>query len=173
METQETATPQSTVVDDSGFLATPPGDSTPQTEQVESTPPKKRGPGRPRKDGTSGAPAKETPGAAKAAPNKPQKRGEKMSAEKRGILGKQLVGLHVMASHMTGLPELQITPQEGDILADGIAAVAEEYGLSLDGKTGAALSLLGACAMIYAPRFFAVQSRMRAQAAQDAVIVNQ
>lgn len=159
--TDELHTPETPTLGADGFLQSTAGDSG-STETVASEPPKKRGPGRPRKDGaSSGAPPTERPGAAKTAPNKPQKRGEKMTQEKITLLGKQLVGLHIMAARMSGIPELEIHAPEGEILAHGIAAVAEEYGLSLDGKTGAALSLLGACAMIYAPRFIQVQQRIR------------
>lgn len=145
-----------------GFLTAPAGDAPAGADSVSVEPPQRRGPGRPRKDASaSAAPKTEKPGAPKSASAKPQKRGEKMTQEKLGLLGKQLVGLHIMAARMSGIPELEISPPEGDILANGIAAVAEEYGLSLDGKTGAALSLLGACAMIYAPRFIMVQQRVR------------
>lgn len=152
----ENALHNTPAVGDDGFLKVDPAAESPPV----SEPPKKRGPGRPRKDGsTLNA---EVPGAAKPSSAKPQKRGPKMSSDQLAVLSRQLVGLHIMAASMSGIGELQITPDEGTILASGISAVAEEYGLSLDGKTGAALQLFGACAMIYAPRFIHFQSRVRA-----------
>ena len=53
------------------------------------------------------------------------------------------------------------------MLADGIAAVSREYGLSMDGKTGAALQLIAAAAIVYAPRFKAINNRAM-QAANQA-----
>lgn len=79
--------------------------------------------------------------------------------ELRAQLAKQLVGLHLIVAHATGLPELQISEPEGVALADALSAVAREYGLSFSGKTGAALQLFAALAMIYAPRAMAIQKR--------------
>lgn len=144
-------------VDGDGFLQPNPG-----TEEAPiSEPPKKRR-GRPPKNPNMTA---ESPGAApKAAQTKPGKRGPKMSQEQMGILARQLSGLHMAAAMVTKIGELRIGDDEAKMLASGIADVCEEYGLSLDGKTGAAVTLLGTAAMIYVPRFFAIQARVRQQA---------
>jgi hypothetical protein len=127
-------------------------------ETVEIQPPQRRGPGRPRKDGSSPpGPKTEKPGAPKAATEKPGKRSAKMSAEATANLAKQIQGMHAMAAMMTGIGIFQINDMEASLLANGISAVAEEYGLALDGKTGAALQLFGAAAMVYAPRILAIQ----------------
>jgi len=78
-------------------------------------------------------------------------------------LGKQIKGLHAMAAIVTGIPELMIDEQEGELLANALNAVAEEYGLSISGKTGAAIQLFGACAMIYAPRLLLLKKRIDQQ----------
>jgi len=74
-------------------------------------------------------------------------------------LAKHIQGLHVMVAMITGFGELQISDQESLMLAKGVSAVAEEYGLSLDGKTGAAMQLFGAAALIYVPRALMIKSR--------------
>lgn len=127
--------------------------------------PVRRKRGRPRKDGTSGAPVSpavsipqgsDTP---KAKPGRKPKKVSISDADKTA-LGKQIVGLHLIASMTFGIPELVIQEQEGELLASAIVNVAEEYGLSLAGKTGAAIQLVGTAAMIYLPRYFAMQTRV-------------
>jgi len=41
--------------------------------------------------------------------------------------------------------------------------VCDQYSLSVDGKTGAAIQLLAAAAMIYAPRAFMIKRRLEEQ----------
>lgn len=146
------------MAEENALPTTETGASEVASETLNVSPPQKRGPGRPRRDGsTPPGPKAETPGAAKKAEAKPQKRGAKMSAEAVGTLAKQIQGMHVMAAMMTGIGILQISEAESSLLAGGLSAVAEEYGLALDGKTGAALQLFGAAAMVYAPRIIAIQ----------------
>lgn len=146
-----------------GVGTTPPGAPAEASVQ-ETTPPLKRGPGRPKGSGTKAPPGvqAERVGASKAPPEKPGKRGAKMSAEAVSTLAKQIQGMHAMAAMMTGIPILAISVEESQLLAGGISAVAEEYGLELDGKTGAALQLFGAAAMVYAPRILQIQAAKRA-----------
>lgn len=74
-------------------------------------------------------------------------------------MARQICGLHQMASMVTGLPELVISEQEGFMLAKGVDAMAEEYGLALSGKTGAAIQLFGAAALVYLPRMLLIKAR--------------
>lgn len=103
---------------------------------------------------------------APAASKKASANRKKISRDDVGALANQLVGIHTVAAMATGVQEIAISDKEGLALANGIIAVCEEYGLSISGKTGAALQLLGAAAMIYGPRVFAVKMRMDKQAAQ-------
>lgn len=129
--------------------------------------PVRRKRGRPRKDATNvGAPVPPNitpvPEGSDKPKNKPGRKPKKVvvtEAEKTA-LGKQIVGLHLIASMTFGIPELVIQETEGEMLASAIVNVAEEYGLSLGGKTGAAIQLVGTAAMIYLPRYFAMQSRV-------------
>jgi hypothetical protein len=91
------------------------------------------------------------------------------SDESKNKLAVQLMGIHHIAAHATGLPELQINEKEAVMLAESIATLAAEYDLSLSGKTGAALQLMGVAAVIYYPRFKAVQQRAREQ---NATVIN-
>ncbi len=87
----------------------------------------------------------------------------KRKTSKSVIDGKQIAGLHAVAAHLTGMPELIISEAEGELLAGGIQAVAEEYGLELSGKAGAAIQLLSAAAIVYLPRLAAIATKKAAQ----------
>lgn len=78
-------------------------------------------------------------------------------------LAHQIVGLHALAAMATGLQELVISETEGSMLANGLNAVAQEYGLSFTGKTGAAIQLFGALGMVYVPRLFMIKQRMESE----------
>lgn len=108
----------------------------------------------------------EIPGKAPAA-SKPRK-----TAKGKGVdteaLAQQLVGVHQIVAMVSGIPEVQINEQEASHLAKGITAVCEVYDLSLDGKTGAALQLVAAAAMIYGPRIWAFTARVKSERAQSA-----
>lgn len=127
-------------------VETPPVDD--DTAQTTSEAPKSRGRGRPPGSGT------------KSTAEKPKKSAGK-KAEDIDAFAKQLQGIHVMIAMVSGVKEMAIDAQEAKMLANGINAVAEEYGLEMDGKTGAAFQLLGAAALIYGPRALAVNARVR------------
>ena len=82
------------------------------------------------------------------------------------VLARSLLGIHQVAAMITRIPEAQLSEQEGQLLAEAVVAVCEEYGLSIDGKTGAAMQLFGAAAMIYAPRVFAYKMRIAQETVQ-------
>lgn len=106
-----------------------------------------------------------TPASAPAAkPARKSKASQAVTAEK---LGNQLVGLHALVAALTGLPEAQLNPAEGEQLGGAILAICEEYDLKVDGKTGAFLQLGAAMAMIYGPRYFGFKFRI-AQERQNA-----
>lgn len=147
------------------FDATPPDDQQgpPETQVPESEPPKRRR-GRPPKNPQLNQETV-TPGA-KAKPGPKPKKAAAYGADEIGIMGRQLVGVHQIVAMVTGIPEFVIQEQEGAILAQSIANVANEYGLEIDGKTGASIQLFMTVAMIYGPRF--LQFRARAKQAQQA-----
>lgn len=139
-------------------------------EVTDEKPPQRRR-GRPRKNpelttesvgASSGGSAGRRPG-----------RTSKAQQDKITDLAHQLVGVHTIVAMVTGIPEMAIQPQEAESLARGITAVCDEYGLSVDGKTGAALQLVAAAAMVYGPRAYAIYARgkatekARAQAAPE------
>lgn len=126
--------------DNDDALDTPPTVTPDEPEIVE---PKSRGRGRPPKNATTA----------------PKRTAAKKAADAKA-LGKQIVGIHILASMATGLPELAINDDEGERLADAIQAVADEYGLNFSGKTGAAIQLFAAAGMVYAPRFIRIKMRM-------------
>lgn len=106
-----------------------------------------------------GVPGAET-GGAKRGP-KPKAKGSDPST-----LAKSLVGIHQLAAMVTQIPEAQLSEGEAQALAEAVIAVCNEYGLSIDGKTGAAMQLFGACAMVYGPRVFSFRMRMAQQRVQ-------
>lgn len=124
-----------------------------QPEQI--TPPKKRR-GRPPKNPI---PENAIDGEAKPINEKPKRR-SKIDAS---AVAKQIQGLHMLAAHATGLSELQISEGESVLLADAVVNMSSEYGLELSGKTGAALQLFAACAMVYLPRFSVINAKMKAK----------
>lgn len=126
-------------------------------QQVEVTPvtepPRRRG--RPPKNPVLEA---ETPGAVSAkSASAPKKRAAKIDGD---LLAKQLVGIHMMAATMSGIPECGISEDEGKLMATAITGVASHYNLDLDGKTGAFIQLMGVAAMIYLPRFAHFRNRV-------------
>lgn len=129
---------------------------------AENTPPKKRR-GRPPGSGKKTAEEIEAGKEGVNKTEKPAKRKSSTNAEQRSIMARQLVGIHKLAAMATGLPELLITDDEGTLLAHAVANVCDEYGLSVDGKTGATLQLLGTAAMIYGPRALHVMQRAQAE----------
>lgn len=97
------------------------------------------------------------------------KRGPKPKGNKTSdpaVLARSLVGIHQLGAMLLQIQELVITEDEGKGLADAVTAVCEEYGLAIDGKTGAAMQLFGACAMIYGPRYFHFKMRLAHERAQ-------
>jgi len=132
-------------------------------------PPVKRGPGRPPKSAGTAKDAdallfgaidgKGKPEDAKGKPGRPKGTGGKKAMDPVG-LAKQLVGIHQLAAMFTGMGELQLQQEEAQGLADAVVNVCAEYDLNIDGKTGAAVQLFAACAMIYAPRVLQIKFRL-------------
>lgn len=143
---------------------TPP-EGKPPVDAPDSTPPKAKR-GRPSNAEMAlresvGAAGGKSEGATGGAKRGPKPKGKTSDA---GTLAKSLVGIHALASMVTGIPEAQLSEAEGEALAAGVIAVCDEYGFSIDGKTGAAMQLFGACAMIYGPRVFMFKARQAKEA---------
>lgn len=154
----------------------------PQAETDPSlvSPPVRRGPGRPpgsrnKLNGSEPETAADPGGfgTIKRGPGRPRKSAPAFDVS---AMAEQIKGLHLIAAMATNIPELVLDDKSAQMLAQGIGAVTKEYGLDLSGKTGAALQLFGAAAIIYVPRFIAMKKRVIAtQQAMDsaaAEIVN-
>lgn len=76
-------------------------------------------------------------------------------------LAKQIQGLHFIAAKMSGFAELIVDERESLMLAESIVNIAREYDLAMSGKTGAMIQLLGVSAIIYLPRFVAINERKK------------
>lgn len=93
------------------------------------------------------------------------KRGKKSAAmdiltpESIANLAKQIEGLHILGAQISGIPEIMLSSADSQALATSVLAVCSQYDLSIDGKTGALLQLLGTVSIIYVPRFFAFKKR--------------
>lgn len=127
------------------------GEEIPETE-----PPKKRR-GRPRK--TESQNETEIPPDDK--PKRKYAKRKKFDEEDKSNLARQLVGIHQMIAITGGLPEMIISDTEAIMMANALTSVASEYNLSLSGKTGAMIQLLGTAAFIYVPRMSAINRRKR------------
>lgn len=140
------------------------------TEEVaQPEPVKRRGPGRPPK--SEGPAPFETIGEEKPKAA-PAKRGPKPGSRNTkkndpAELAKQIAGIHVMASLMTGIGELQLAEEEALNLARAVIGVSEQYNLAIDGKTGAAIQLIAACAMVYGPRALMIRRRLQHEKGQE------
>jgi hypothetical protein len=106
-------------------------------------------------------------------------------------LAKQLRGIHSLAANIIPIrmPDgsggskllLELSDTEATQLATAISGIAKEYDLAIDGKTGAAIQLFAAAAMIYGPRIYVIQKirtshqqqqrQQTAEAAPDATVV--
>lgn len=98
--------------------------------------------------------------AAKRGPGRPKKN-PGMSGDELMGLSRQIMGLHMIAAQATGIAELQINETEAGMLATSIDRVSQEYGLSMSGKTGAMLQLLGTAAIIYMPRLGVINAKIK------------
>jgi hypothetical protein len=61
------------------------------------------------------------------------------------------------------MPELAISLEEGNALAESINTVCKEYNLIVDSKTAALIGLVTTAGMIYVPRFGAAINRIKTE----------
>ncbi len=141
-------------------------------EQIVTETPKRRG--RPPKV-REAAPTQEVPHAIPDETPTAEKarRGRKPRAKKEpidtNVLARQLMGVHLIAAKVAKMPELAIDAEESELLAKGIAGVLVEYDIPMSGKTAAWLGLLGAAAMVYAPRAVVIAEKKREASNPQAV----
>jgi hypothetical protein len=139
----------------------PPPDTNGATET-----PKRRGRGRGR------PPLEEQPIGADGEPQKVKKpRRKKASPIDTVKFAKQLQGMHVMVALATGIAEMQLSDTESVMLAESLAAVSSEYGVSMSGKLAATLQLFGVAAIIYLPRMSAIDAKIKAKKRNTPVTV--
>lgn len=140
-----------------------------ETPPQDDAPPVRRRRGRPPKN-PDALGNKETPTGTAPKRGRPAKTDKKVySVDEIALMGKQLTGIHIMVAQIAQLPEMQISEQEGVLLAQSIINVADQYDLAIDGKTGAALQLAMTAAMIYGPRAMAIRSRAKQAQANNTV----
>jgi len=170
---EEGANTNSTANDDSVLPADEPAplslnnDAPPDAET-------RRKPGRPKGSGANNAEAllqRKVEDAGGETNNKPgpkpkPKNGKKANSMDATNLAKQLAGIHMIAAMFTKTPELQLTEPEALNLSNAIVGVCDEYDLNIDGKTGAAIQLLAACAVTYGPRAFQINWRRAKERAE-------
>ena len=138
-----------------------------QEPKQETAPPKRRG----RPPGVKNAPKPPMEekqieaGSATQQPKRgrPRKNSEEFSESSKIGLSKQVQGIHMMAAQLSGFQELAISEAESLMLADAIINTSHEYGLSLSGKTGALLQLVGTAAIIYIPRFSIINQKIKVE----------
>lgn len=154
-----------------GDSVTPPPATAPEAGTV---PPKRRG--RPPGSGKK-SPLDEKPVESTSAGDTGPKRGRPRKApeydgESRARFAKQVAGIHMMAAHLTGFGELQISDAESVMLGDAIINMSLEYGLAMSGKTGAALQLLAAASVIYIPRLMVIDKKISESKRASEVVIN-
>lgn len=129
---------------------------------TEPAPKRKRG--RPAKNASAVPPAENLSPDEKPARIRRARKGDNAK------LAQQLMGLHKMVAMLPGMEVFEIQPEEATILADGMQAVADEYDVVMSGKTGAAIQLFAAAAMVYTPRVIVltkIKKQNRAQLQQQ------
>ena len=85
------------------------------------------------------------------------------TADSLSLNGETVAGLnHVLAALMK-MPELAISLEEGNALAESINTVCKEYNLIVDSKTAALIGLVTTAGMIYVPRFGAAIKRIKSE----------
>jgi hypothetical protein len=155
--------------------ATPPietGAATPDPTQTTQQP--RKGRGRPFGSRSKIPPLEEVKVSPDGEPPQDSAQPRKRRAKSVDIeqLAKQLKGIHELASNLLpikmpdGKMLLALSDTEATQLANAISGVAKEYDLALDGKTGAAIQLFAAVAMIYGPRVYVIQKIRMAQRSQ-------
>ena len=86
--------------------------------------------------------------------------------------GETVTGLnHVLAS-LLKMPELAISLEEGNALAESINTVCKEYNLIVDSKTAALIGLITTAGMVYVPRFGAAIKRIKSERIKQAENLN-
>lgn len=99
----------------------------------------------------------ETPGTGKKRGRRP---GTSAGASLDGI-AEMLVGVHSLLSFLTTFPDLAIDKDEGLILAKGIAGIAEQYKVKIDGKASAFMGFIYAIAVVYGPRAILISKQIK------------
>ena len=100
------------------------------------------------------------------------KKVDTFSAEAKERMARQVQGIHMMAAQLSGFGEFQISEPEAVMLSDAIINTSNEYGLSLSGKTGALIQLIGTAAIIYLPRFAVINAKIKAKKANQSVTID-
>lgn len=79
-----------------------------------------------------------------------------------GLLSKTLYAVHLGIAGVSQVPECKITEQEADSLAECFGRLQEAYGVNVDPRTAALVSLGSTMAAIYGPRYVIYQMRTNA-----------
>jgi hypothetical protein len=105
---------------------------------------------------------------AKRGPGRPAGASKKKAAPIDPVgLSQQVMGVHLMIAQLTGIPEFAINEMEASMLGASIAAVCDEYDLSLNGKTGVFIQLLATASIIYIPRVPKIRERLHSMRAPN------
>ncbi|MHB1222235.1 MAG: hypothetical protein ACYC0J_09595 [Gammaproteobacteria bacterium] len=115
--------------------------------------------GRPRKGAPLGVEEEVIPEKTKRTYNKRAKSGGGFSEAAINQLAKQIEGIHLVGSMVTGIPELALDAESAKALSVAVVGVCQQYDLEISGKTGATIQLIGTAAVIYLPRYFAFRQR--------------
>jgi len=106
------------------------------------------------------------PGKADAKPSKPRAKINTVA------LAKKLQAWHQFAALAAHIPELALDEDDSVLLASELVAAMDEFGVTINGRVAALLSLAGAVGIIYYPKAVLVQRRLEAMRGQSARVVN-
>ena len=144
------------------------------TETVEPTP-RRRG----RPPGSRNKPREA--GQAQSAPNAeaPRRRKRKPKPEDIEFATRRLMGLHSIMASFTGVPELNLSQIEAEMLAKAGLEVQREFDIEVGGKWVVLASFISVAGMIYVPRMrIVVETAKRRKAKRenqvvDSIVVNE
>lgn len=97
---------------------------------------------------------------------RPGKRGPRKPASKKdnetltGVLAQSLAGLHSFAASAFDAPEWGMDIDEAQRIADAVERMQDAYGVQVDPRVAATISLGGILAMSYGPRVIATRLRV-------------
>lgn len=73
---------------------------------------------------------------------------------------------HTTLAGVTATPELELQPEESEMMAKAIVPVLDQFDFTPDPKVAAVLGLIAASAKVYGPRAYLIRARLQDERAK-------